>query len=143
VRVREALPQDAERLAELVEAVIGRRLEEEERAQLGRNLLYFLSQGNNALLLLEDGGRVVGAASVWVRQGVFDAFPVARVDRVLLAPSHAREEAVLMLVEQAAALARSVGAGDFEIVLEEVPLPPELPRRLGMKALGAYRAPLR
>ena len=144
MRVREALPKDAEGLRRLLEAVLGKPLDEEARAQLARNLLYFLSEKGNALLLLEDdAGRVVGAASVWVRQGVFDDLPVARVDRVLLAPGHQTEEAALALLEQAAALARSVGAGDFEFTLEDVPLPPDLPQRLGMTALGAYRARIR
>ena len=144
MRVREALPKDAERLRQLLEAVLGKPLDEEARAQLARNLLYFLSEKGNALLLLEDDQEnVIGAASVWVRQGVFDDLPVARVDRVLLAPGHQTEEAALALLEQAAALARSVGAGDFEFTLEDVPLPPELPKRLGMAALGAYRARIR
>jgi len=142
VQVREALPRDAEALAGLLEAVLGKRLEDEARMQLARNLLYFLSEKGNALLVLEHEGRILGAASVWVRQGVFDDLPVARVDRLLLAPGQG-EEAALLLLEQAAALARSVGAGDFEFLLEDVELPPELPERLGMRALGAYRACLR
>jgi len=144
VRVREALPRDAQGLARLLESVLGKTLDEEARAQLARNLLYFLSEKGNALLLLEDDREnIVGAASVWVRQGVFDDLPVARVDRVLLAPGHQTEEAALALLEQAAGLARSVGAGDFEFALEDVPLPRDLPQRLGMTALGAYRARIR
>ena len=142
MRVREALPRDAEALAGLLESVLGKALEPEARAQLARNLLYFLSEKGNALLVLEDEGRILGAASVWVRQGVFEDLPVARVDRLLLAPGQG-EEAALMLLEQAAALARSVGAGDFELLLEDLPLPPDLPKRLGMRALGAYRARIR
>ncbi len=142
MRVREALPRDAGALAGLLEAVLGKPLEEEARMQLARNLLYFLSEKGNALLVLEHEGRILGAASVWVRQGVFDDLPVARVDRLLLAPGQG-EQAALLLLEQAAALARSVGAGDFELLPEDVGLPPELLERLGMRALGAYRARLR
>ncbi len=143
MRVREALPRDAEGLARLLEAVLGKALDEEARTQLARNLLYFLSEKGNALLVLEhDDGRILGAASVWVRQGVFDDLPTARVDRVLLAPGLGTQ-AALMLLEQAAALARSIGAGDFELVVEDVPLPEGLPEQLGMNALGAYRARIR
>ena len=142
MRVREALPRDAEGLIGLLEAVLGRRLDEEERAQLTRNLLYFLSEKGNALLVLEEGEEILGAASVWVRQGVFDDLPTARVDRLLLAPGQG-ERAALMLLEQAAALARSVGAGDFEVVADETPLEPSLLTQLGMHALGAYRARIR
>ncbi len=144
MRVREALPRDAAALRRLLEAVLGRPLEEDQAAQLARNLLYFLSGQGNALLLLEEEGAVVGAASVWVRQGVFDDLPVARVDRILLHPDHQSETAALLLLEQAAALARSVGAGDFEVALEEpLPLPEGTLERLGMTALGAYRARIR
>ncbi len=144
MRVREALPRDAAGLKELLEAVVGRSLEEHHAAQLARNLLYFLSGEGNALLLLEEGERVVGAASVWVRQGVFDDLPVARVDRLLLHPGYRTEQAALLLLEQAAALARSVGAGDFELALEDpLPLPEGTLERLGMTALGAYRARIR
>ncbi len=142
VQVREALPKDAPALRGLLEAVLGRRLDEEEAAKLARNLLYFLSGQGNALLLLEEGSRLVGALSVWVRQGVFDDLPVARVDRVLLAPGAGEKEA-LMLLEQAAALARSVGAGDLEVLLEEEPFAPETLPRAGLKPRTGYRARLR
>ncbi len=142
--MREALPRDAAAIRRLLEAVLDRRLEDHHAAQLARNLLYFLSGQGNALLLLEEGERVVGAASVWVRQGVFDDLPVARVDRLLLDPEHRTPEAALALLEQAAALARSVGAGDFEVSLEDpLPLPEGTLEDLGMTALGTYRARIR
>ncbi len=142
VQVREALPKDVPALRGLLEEVLGHKLDEEEAAKLAHNLLYFLSGQGNALLLLEDGPRLVGALSVWVRQGVFDDLPVARVDRVLLAPDAGEKEA-LMLLEQAAALARSVGAGDLEVLLEDDPFAPETLPRAGLTPRPAYRARLR
>jgi len=144
MRVRAGEIHDAKKLEALLESVLGKGLDAEESAQFARHLLYFLASEGNALLVLEDGDDLVGAVTVWIRQGLFDDLPTARVDRLLLSPTHNTEAAALMLLEQAAALARSVGAGDFEVLTDtDLPLEPGFFERLGMTALGAYRARIR
>jgi len=84
MRVRAGEPKDAAGLRRLLEGLVG-PLEAELVGELNAQLLRFLGGEGTTLLVLEDGDRLVGMLTLWVRRGLYDDGPVAVVDRLVLA----------------------------------------------------------
>ncbi|WP_457627360.1 GNAT family N-acetyltransferase [Oceanithermus sp.] len=140
MRVRAGEPKDAAGLRRLLEGLVG-PLEAELVGELNAQLLRFLGGEGTTLLVLEDGDRLVGMLTLWVRRGLYDDGPVVVVDRLVLAPAYQSPEHVRRLLEQALGVARTVGALDLEVLDSEGSyLPAEALEALGLEPVRLWRS---
>jgi ribosomal protein S18 acetylase RimI-like enzyme len=115
--VREATPDDWEVLyalaAELADALSDRRPDGEAiRARLGE----LLQEPRARVIVAEDGGSVVGAATLWIKPDLAHGDTVVEVPMLVVAEGARRGGVGKLLVGEVQSIAAEVGATLIELV---------------------------
>jgi ribosomal protein S18 acetylase RimI-like enzyme len=117
IEVREATTDDAadiQRLARQLAATVGDAPPVEEAVK--KRLQELLETPSARVLVLENGRRVVGAASFWVKPDLAHGDAVVEVPMLIVAEDHRRTGVGRLLMEEVRSIASENGASLIELV---------------------------